>query len=154
MPCERVFTTARTKNACESVRGIGKLGRRASRRVHEVTSRQLFDFPTFPGKALLQNNTIGRIGGKKKILRPQKKKPSGCLLLTELLQFGAATYHLADLAAHPSPSASHNSRNTLNKSESGGVVVVVWGGQDKYCVSISPPSPLHPPPPQLPSNCL
>lgn len=48
------------------------------------------------------------------------------------------TYHLPDSSTHPSPSAPHNNRNTLEKRESEGK-----GTQDKYCVSIFPPSPLQ-----------
>lgn len=62
----------------------------------------------------------------------QGKCVSDCTLLV------ADTYHQPDSSTHPSPSAAHNGRNTLKKSESGGK-----GTQDKYCVSIFPPSPLQ-----------
>lgn len=62
----------------------------------------------------------------------QGKCVSDCTVLV------ADTYHLLDSSTHPSPSTAHNSRNTLNKSESGGK-----GTQDKYCVSIFPPSPFQ-----------
>lgn len=62
----------------------------------------------------------------------QGKYVSDCTVLV------ADTYHLPDSSTHPSPSTPHNSRNTLKRSESGGK-----GTQDKYCVSIFPPSPFQ-----------
>lgn len=126
-------------------------------RVHEVTSRQLFDFPSFPGKQFQEQcrrkTTNHRQLKCHKKKEKKKKIPelfvgdwiiaiawdwrqgkcvSDCTLLV------ADTYHQPDSSTHPSPSAAHNGRNTLKKSESGGK-----GTQDKYCVSIFPPSPLQ-----------
>lgn len=96
-------------------------------RVHEVTSRQLFDFLSFPGKQFQEQ--CGR-----KTTNHRGKKAVCRLMVTELLPLleiavdgkrvsdcavlVADTYHIPDPSTHPSPSAPHNSRNTFKKSVS------------------------------------
>lgn len=105
--------------------------------VHEVTSRQLFDFPSFPGKQFQEQcrrkttNHRQLKCHKEKEEEEEKKPPvlfvgdwiiavpqdwrrrgkcvSDCTVLV------ADTYHLPDSSTHPSPSTPHNSRNTLKK---------------------------------------
>lgn len=121
-------------------------------RVHEVTSRQLFDFPSFPGKQFQEQ--CRRKTTNHRQLKCHKKKTLALFVgdwiiavawdwrqgkcVSDCTVLVADTYHLPDSSTHPSPSTPHNSRNTLKKSESGGK-----GTQDKYCVSIFPPSPLQ-----------
>lgn len=52
-------------------------------RVHKVTSHQLFDFPSFPGKQLQEQCTRRKTTKPLTIEMPQKK--GSCLLVTELL---------------------------------------------------------------------
>lgn len=105
--------------------------------VHEVTSRQLFDFPSFPGKQFQEQcrrkttNHRQLKCHKEKEEEEEKNPPvlfvgdwiiavprdwrrrgkcvSDCTVLV------ADTYHLPDSSTHPSPSTPHNSRNTLKK---------------------------------------
>lgn len=120
-------------------------------RVHEVTSHQLFDFPSFPEKQLEEQCRETTNHRQWKCQEKQRK----WLLVADWIiavvwdwrqgkyandcaMFGAHTSHLLDTSTHPSPSALHNSRNTLkrkkNRSESDRK-----GMQDKYCVCILPP---------------
>lgn len=52
-------------------------------RVHEVTSRQLFDFPSFPGKQFQEQ--CRRKTTNHRQLKCHKKNSRRCLLVTELL---------------------------------------------------------------------
>lgn len=115
--------------------------------VHEVTSRQLFDFPSFPGRQMKNNVEEG----KKPASADNWNAPKTSLFVGDwIIAFAwdcrqgkyvsdcdvlvADTYHRPDSSTHPSPSAPHNSRNTLKRSSSEGK-----GMQDKYWVSISLP---------------
>lgn len=60
--------------------------------VHEVTSRQLFDFPSFPGKQFQEQcrrktTNHRQLKCHKEKEEEEEKKPRCCLLVTELLPF-------------------------------------------------------------------
>lgn len=69
--------------------------------------------------------------------RRQGKYANDCTM------FGADAQHLPDPSTHPSPSALHNSRNTLKKRKEPWVTQEGKGMRDKYCVCIFPPSPFQ-----------
>lgn len=121
-------------------------------KVHEVTSCQLFDFPSFPGKQFQEQ--CRRKTTNQWQLKYRKKQRKWLFVgdwiiavvwdwrhgkyVSDCTIFVPDTYHLPDSSTHLSPRTPHNSRNTLKKSASGGK-----GTQDKYCVSISPTCPFQ-----------